>query len=136
MVRLVGIRKHLLARCEQEQRDARDAWRKARSELHDLKCRWRQALEDAKQQWIAARAEFFQMRTTSGQFKRHKAVYQRMKDAAAQLHLDAREAVPVCREAGRVFFVAVRRVAEAKMKQEKLNFMREELRAQNRPTDN
>ena len=132
IVKLIGLRKQLLVRREQEQREAREAWRAARAELRELKHSWREAQKKTQDLWIEARTEFFQMRSTSGEFRRHKAIFQRMKEAASQLHLEAREAVPVCRDAGRKFFAAVQSVAVAKKQQEKLNFMRDEINAQRR----
>jgi hypothetical protein len=69
------------------------------------------------------------MATTSGQFRKAKAVYERMKEEAAQLHLACREAVEAAKDKRRLFFAARRRVFEARLQQEKLIMMRDEIRS-------
>lgn len=128
--RLIVVRKQRIDRFERERNEARQAWRAARAELRATKQRWRDGVKEANEYWKEARAGFLSMTTTSGQFRRAKAVYERLKAHAAQLHLQAREAVAPCRSTREGFFQARRRVVEANRQQEKLVFLRDEVRQQ------
>lgn len=127
--KLLNVRKQRLDRLERERKDAREAWRETRQQLRTRKEEWRKALEDAKDFWIQARAEFFKMSTTSGQFRKAKAIYERMKSQAAQMQLECREIVKRCKSAKNEFFEARQRVLTANRQQEKLSILRDEIRA-------
>lgn len=128
LAKIIGVRKQRLDRLERESVQARAAWRGARVELRDAKQRWRASLQEAQAFWQQARTEFLTMTTTSGQFRKAKASYERMKSLAAQRHLACREAVLSCKEKRTHFFEARRHVLEAKRQQEKLVMMRDEIR--------
>jgi hypothetical protein len=130
--KLMGVRKQRISRFEQERNEAREAWRAARMDLRDVKERWRAAVQDAKDFWRQARDEFFQMATTSGQFRKAKAIYERMKTQAEQLHLESRQAVTPCRDTRQGYFAACQRVKDAYRQQEKLTIMCDEIRLSNR----
>jgi hypothetical protein len=124
---LISVRKQRLERFERERIIAREAWRQSRRDLNDAKIAWRDALEAAKNFWQERRAEFFSMLITSGQFRRAKANYERMRDDAAQLHLVAREAVVPCKQSRKEFFDSIKRVIEANRDMEKLSILRDEI---------
>ncbi|GJI87655.1 hypothetical protein [Duganella hordei] len=126
---LLHMRKQRLGRFERERNEARERWRGSRAALRKIKQRWQQALHQAKQQWMEARQQFLSMVITSGEFRRAKAAYERMKKEAAQLYLDCREQLQRSRRAGGEFFTACRRMLEASRQQEKLTVMRDEIRA-------
>jgi DNA-binding XRE family transcriptional regulator len=128
LAKIIGVRKQRLDRLERESIQARSAWRATRAALRDAKQCWRTALQEAQDFWQQARTEFLTMTTTSGQFRKAKAHYERMKSLAAQRHLECREAVLSCKEKRTQFFEARRRVLEAKRQQEKLVMMRNEIR--------
>jgi len=128
--RLIDVRKQRIDRLERERIEARHVWREARVRLHERKQRWRAAVQEAQDIWQQARAAFFQMSATSGQFRKAKAVYERMKVQAQQLHLESREAVRPCKTTRTAFFDARRRVMEANRQYEKLGLLRDELRLQ------
>ena len=125
------VRKQRLDRFEQERLQARTQWREARADLREAKQSWRQAKQDAKDFWQEARAGFFGMVTTSGEFRRAKATYQRMKDAAAQRYVECLDVVKRCKETRSGFFEAGVRLREGQREYEKLGMLREELRALN-----
>jgi hypothetical protein len=127
---LLHVRKQRLSRFERERNEARQAWRKRRADLCSLKLRWRRARDEAQDQWKAARASFSNMTITSGEFKKAKAVYERMKQQASQLRVQWQEERQACRSAGTVFFAARVVVLQANRQQEKLGFLRDEVRAQ------
>ena len=129
LVKIIGVRKQRLARLERECLDARLAWRTARNEIRASRQRWRDALLEAQEFWQQARAGFLSMTTTSGQFRKAKAVYERMKEEAGKLHLACGETVEVAKDKRRLFFAARRRVCEARLQQEKLVMLRDEIRA-------
>lgn len=128
---LIDVRKQRIDRLERERIEARHAWRDARARLRDVKQRWRCALQEATDHWRQARAAFLQMTTTSGQFRKAKGIYERLKTHAAQLHLECREAVAPCKATRTAFFEARRRVMDANRQYEKLGILRDELRLQN-----
>lgn len=125
---LLHVRKQRLGRLERERNETRLAWRDRRRDANGLKGRWREAREQTQVQWAAARAAFSDMRITSGEFRKARAVYERMRKEAAQLHVDSQQAMRACRAAGADFFEARRRVMEADRQQEKLGVLRDELR--------
>jgi hypothetical protein len=133
--KLIHVRKQRLGRLEIERNEARAAWRAARAELHAAKERWRAGERAAREFWKAARADFLSMATTSGQFRKAKAIYQRLQSAASELYLQAKQAVGICKERRVAFFAARRRVAEANLQQEKLNILRDEIRAATAPIE-
>ncbi|MGZ5801332.1 MAG: hypothetical protein ACXWJZ_11945 [Burkholderiaceae bacterium] len=126
--KLIVVRKQRIERLERERVEARVAWRAERQALRTLKERWRKAVEAAQNGWQAARAEFFRMAMTSGQFRCAKAVYERMKEDAAQLHMECRAAVAPCKTKKTEFFEARRRVMDAHRQHEKLTMLRDEYR--------
>lgn len=132
LAKVIGVRKQRLGRLERECMDARLAWRTARNEIRASRQRWRDAVQEAQEFWLEARTGFLSMTTTSGQFRKAKAVYERMKEEAAQLHLACGEAVETARGKRRFFFAARRRVCEARLQQEKLVMLRDEIRATQR----
>lgn len=129
--RLISVRKQRIDRFERECTEAREAWRAARLKLRELKARWRNALQEAKDFWRLARAEFFSMAITSGGFRKAKAIYERMKLQATQLHLECREAVLPCKDMRLEFFNARRRLLDANRQHEKLGMLRDEIRLMN-----
>lgn len=126
--KLLNVRKQRIDRFERERRDAREAWRRARRDLREAKERWREAREDAKNFWQQAREEFFRMSTTSGEFRKAKATYERMKGEAQELHLACNEFVNRAKVARIDFFEARLRVLQANKQQEKLSILRDEIR--------
>lgn len=133
--KLIFIRKQRLTRIEQECREARQVWRKARTEIGEAKERWRNALQESKDFWQESRKGFFAMAITSGQFRKAKAIYERMKAHAAQLHLECQEAVVRCKEKRTGFFEARKRVVEATLDLEKLGMLRDEIRLLTRQSE-
>jgi hypothetical protein len=129
--RLIMVRKQRIDRYERERTEARDAWRTARLKLREVKTRWHEAVEASKDFWQQARAEFFSMAITSGGFRKAKAIYERMKTHAAQLHLECREAVAPCKDSRRAFFDARRRLLDANRQYEKLGMLRDEMKLLN-----
>lgn len=127
---LLHVRKQRLRRFERERNEARQAWRAERSDLAACKERWRHARDEAHAQWQAARTAFSQMTITSGDFKKAKAVYARMKQAASQLRVEWQECRQACRIAGAAFFAARQVVLEANRQQEKLGLLRDALLAE------
>lgn len=127
---LLHVRKQRLSRFERERNEARQAWRAQRRALSTLKQRWRSAHRDAHEQWRASRAAYAAMTITSGEFKKAKAVYERMKKEASQLRVDWQEQRAACRVAGSAYFAARLVVLQANRQQEKLGMLRDEVRAQ------
>lgn len=126
---LLHVRKQRLSRLERERNEALQSWRLMRKKLHGNKLRWRRAQEEAREQWEAARQSFTDMVITSGEFRRAKAVYERMKKEAIKLRLDCKEIARASRAAGQFFFEAQQMVQDANKQQEKLGVLRDELRA-------
>lgn len=129
--KLLGVRKQRLDRLERERKEAREAWKTARAELREAKLRWREAVQGTKDFWAAARKDFLAMHTTSGQYQQAKAVYERMKQAAADERLHCLESLKKCKDRRNAFFAARQCVLTANRQQEKLSFMRDELRRLN-----
>jgi hypothetical protein len=126
--RLLGVRKQRLDRFERERREAREAWREARARLRGMKLAWRAAVDDTRAFWAQARREFMSMHTTSGQYQKNKAKYERMTQAAADERVRCLEALKFCRGRRSQFFAARARVLAANRQQEKLTIIRDELR--------
>jgi len=127
---LMHVRKQRLSRFERERNEAREDWRARRRDLAALKRRWCGARDAAQAQWQAARAAFSDMVITSGEFKKAKAVYERMKREASQLRVTWQEKRQACRAAGAVFFAARLVVLQAQRQQEKLGMLRDAVRAE------
>src|SRR5207244_8048713 len=89
---------------------------------------WRDAVQAYKDFWEQSRQDFFSMNITSGQFRKAKAIYERMKKEAASLHAKCIEAVHHCKEGATAFFEARQRVLQANKQQEKLSILRDELK--------
>ncbi|WEF32228.1 hypothetical protein [Pseudoduganella chitinolytica] len=68
------------------------------------------------------------MTTTSGDLRKAKATYERMKEDAARVYLAWREELVRCEQAQRTFFDALERVLAANRQQEKLAILNDELR--------
>lgn len=128
LARLLHVRKQRLGRLERERNEARQQWRAARATLRERKEAWRLALAAAHDFWQAARDSFLQMSTTSGDLRKAKAAYERMKEEAARVHLGWREQLGRCNAAQRTFFAALERVLAANRQQEKLGILSDELR--------
>ncbi|MFC5474014.1 hypothetical protein [Paraherbaspirillum soli] len=133
--KLIGVRRQRLDRLEFERIEARQQWRQQRTRLRQEKQGWSDAVAQAQDYWQQARAGFFKMATSSGQFRQSKAVYERLKQSAALLRQQARQTVAVCRSAGRTFFDANRHLSEARRQLEKLSILRDEIRLQRPPED-
>jgi len=126
---LIGVRRQRLNRLERERREAHEAWRGQRAALSKAKHSWRNAVAAAQDFWRQERAGFLRMTITSGQFRKAKAAYERMKNEAAKLHTQAKEQVHGARGAGHAFFEARQRVMEINRQVEKLGMLRDEIRA-------
>jgi hypothetical protein len=133
--RLLNVRKQRMDRLERERRESREAWKAKRVDLHDAVQRCRAARQATQDYWQQARAEFLNMVTTSGQYQKTKAIYARMKDAAAQCYLECQEEAAHCRAARDAFFEARRCVIHANKQQEKLGILRDEIRRLNQPVE-
>ena len=129
LAKVIGVRKQRLARLERECLDTRLDWRAARKEIGASRQRWRDAVQESQEFWQQARAGFLSMTTTSGQFRKAKAVYERMKEEAARLHLACGDAVKTAKDKRQLYFAARRRVWEARLQQEKLVMLRDEIRS-------
>ncbi len=128
--RLLGVRKQRLERLEREQREARRAWRAGRELLAGAKRRWREEREAAAEFWRGARADFFAMETSSGQFRAAKAGFERMKRQAAEQLLAWREQRAACRADGGAYFAAHEQLRQARRQQEKLSLFRDEIQSE------
>lgn len=126
--KLLNVRKQRLERLERERSEAREAWRKARADMRAAKERWRFAHKEAVAFWQQARADFFRLATTSGQLRKAKGIYERMKAQASELRLECNEFVKRGKTARTGFFEARRRALEANKQQEKLTILRDEIR--------
>lgn len=132
---LLKLRKQRIERFEQERRTTRAEWRRQRAGLRDLKERRRQALQDARDFWQQAREQFFSMVTTSGEYRKAKAIYERMKAEAAKLYEKWQDALGRCRSARTAFFVACKALSDARRQHEKLGLLRDEIRANSRRSE-
>lgn len=126
--KLLGVRKQRLDRLERERRETREEWKRCREEFRQKKLDWRKAVEDSKEFWVKARKEFLSMTTTSGQYQRAKATYERMKQSAADMRVTCLESLSGCKSARTAFFSARERVLAANRQQEKLTIIRDEIR--------
>lgn len=131
LILLSKLRRQRVERCEQERRVAREDWRAKRHELREAKLRRRAAQQEARDYWKQARAQFFSMFMTTGEYKKAKAIYKRMNDHAVQLYLECQEAVTSCKSARAAYFDAGEKLKEAQRQQEKLEILRQEIRVQN-----
>lgn len=129
--KLLSLRKQRLNRLERERRESRENWSDARAALREAKLQWRAAVQNTKDYWAQARKEFLTMHTTSGQYQKGKAVYERMKQAAADERVRCLEELEECKTKRSIFFEARKRVRTANLQQEKLTIMRDELRQLN-----
>lgn len=125
--KLIALRKQRLQRMERERNEARQAWRAERASLRTEKERWRAALEQAREYWRAARAAFLGMTITSGQFRKSKAIYERMKMEAADIRVECVQCAARCKEKRAAFFDLRRRCVEANLDHERLNILRDEM---------
>lgn len=132
---LLKLRKQRIERYEQERGLARARWRQHRAELRDLKERRRQAVQDAKDYWQEARQQFFSMVTTTGQYRKAKAIYERMKESASKLYEECQEAVSHCRSSRTDYFEACKALRDAQRQHEKLGMLRDEIRLQKRQSE-
>lgn len=128
LARLLHVRKQRLGRLERERNEARQHWRACRAMLRERKLARRQAVTAAHEFWRAAREGFLRMTTTSGDLRKAKATYERMKEDAARLYLDWQEELARCDAAQRTFFDALACVLAANRQQEKLTILNDELR--------
>jgi len=128
LARLLHVRKQRLGRLERERNEARQQWRDGRAALRERKEERRQAVSAATGFWQEARDNFLQMATTSGDLRKAKATYERMKKDAARRYLAWREELARCDAAQRAFFDAMARVLAANRQQEKLGILNDELR--------
>lgn len=133
--RLLGVRKHRLERLEREQRDAREQWRQRRGALRQAKLSWRDARQEAFDHWQRARQQFFAMETDSREFRAAQGGYERMKRDTGQRLLAWRDRAGESRAAGAVFFAAHRQLRDARRQQEKLDILREHIKATERRHD-
>ncbi|MES2743024.1 MAG: hypothetical protein V4754_19035 [Pseudomonadota bacterium] len=132
---LIAVRTHRISTFERARLRARQSWRLERAGLRRAAQDWRDAVEQSQQCWRDARAEFFAMRSTSGDFRRAKAVYERMKRAALELQAAAVRAVEPCRDARRAFFTARDQLREAQRQQEKLTILRDQIKLANQQAE-
>ena len=121
--KLINVHKRRLERMEREWRAARAVWRDRRRRIGEIKRQWRAAKQDAIDFWAQSRAEFFRMEITSGKFRTAKAVYERKKLDAEKIHLEAREAAMVARDAGRNYFECKRLLRAGHVRGEKLTML-------------
>jgi len=128
LARLLHVRKQRLGRLERERNEARQQWRECRALLRARKEERRQAVAVANEFWRAARAGFLEMTTTSGDLRKAKATYERMKEDAARRYLAWQEALARCDAAQQTFFGALAAVLAANRQQEKLGILNDELR--------
>ncbi|HEY8608145.1 MAG TPA: hypothetical protein VIM12_13605 [Noviherbaspirillum sp.] len=135
LVLLQRLRRQRVERYEQERMRAKAEWRRQRMALRDLKQRRREAQREAKEYWQRAREEFIGMTITSGQYRRAKTIYERMKEIAAQRYLDCQEAVAHCRLRRSGYFAACLQLQQAQRQHEKLEMFRQELRQRQQKGD-
>ncbi len=133
---LLNVRKQRLGRLERERNETRNAWREQRKIFRSRKQHWRDMSLQTKQQWQQARHEFLAMEMTNVQFRKAKAVYERMKKEASQLYVECQEELIRCRQAGEIFFDANRNALEANRQQEKLSILRDEIRTAEQVSEN
>lgn len=130
--KLLNVRRQRLDRYERERSAARNAWRDAREALREAKEQWRRLRREASEFWMEARAGYFRMTCTSGEFRKSKAIYERMKKQAAEQRLACLEHVEQCRQSRTAYFEARHRALQANRDQEKLKLLRDEIRSSNR----
>jgi hypothetical protein len=133
--KLLHVRKQRLERLERARSDARNAWRATRLDLREKKEEWRRADRETREFWQNARTEFFRKTITSGEVRKAKATYERMKTEAAGLRLHCDHAVNDCKTARAEFFAAREQALQANKQQEKLTILRDEMRLLNRQSE-
>lgn len=124
---LIAVHEHRLFQLERERQEARAEWREVRYSLREMNGRSKKAFEDTREYWEKKRAGFFSMVITSGEFRKAKSVYERLKQEAMQLRLKARETVPECRTAKERFFATAQKLIVERLHIEKLKIMRDEI---------
>ena len=133
--KLISVHKRRLERMEWETRQARANWRALRETVRTVKDQWRAAKQHALDFWTAARTEFFQMVISSGKVRIAKAVYERKKIEAEQIHLKSREAAQAARQAGHEYFVAKATLRAQHLHCEKFDILQKILHAKNNPVE-
>ncbi|AWL03531.1 hypothetical protein ACFOHT_05675 [Massilia oculi] len=128
MAELGRLRQLRTASAEREQLARRAAWRTARAALHAAVAAWRAGEARTMRDWQDARAAFFAMRCSGGQFRAAKAAYERGRREGAVARAAAQEQVGACRADGRRYFAAGEEVRRARKRQEKLRILDGELR--------
>lgn len=123
------------ASAERQQQALRAAWRRERAALHEATGAWREADRRAHHEWGEARAAFFAMRSTSGQFRAAKARYERACADSALQRAALHQAVDACRVAGRSFFAACAALRAARKRQETFALLEQELARQAAPDE-
>lgn len=130
MAELGRLRTLRTASAERAQLAQRGVWRAARESLRAQVAAWRAGEEKTLQDWLDARAAFFAMRCSGGQFRAAKAAYERGRREGTLARAAAREQAGVCRSDGRRYFAAGEEVRRARKRQEKLRILDQELRRQ------
>jgi hypothetical protein len=133
--RLIGVRKQRMDRLERERREAREAWKARLAELHETARQWRAAKQAATDYWLDVKAGFLNMVITNRQYQQAKAMYEHMKEEAADCYLHCHEAIAACRAGRDAFFAAKLTVIQANKQQEKLSILRDEIRLLNKPPE-
>ena len=124
---VIRVRQQRQQRLERERGAALRQWRAARAALAEVRHALREQRRAAADCWTTARADFFSMRSNSLEFRAAKASYQRLLQQAEQGLLAWRQHRAAAQHAGAAFFSARRDAALARLKQEKLQLLREEM---------
>ena len=124
---VIRVRRQRQQRLERERGAALRQWRAARAALAEARRALRVQRGAAAEHWTRARADFFSMRSDSLAFRAAKSVYQRLQQQAEQGLLAWRQQRAAAADAGAAFFDARRAAALARLKQEKLQLLREEM---------
>ena len=132
---LIGVRRQRLERQLQECGSARQQWRALRRQLRTHKLAWRDQLAAARHHWQRSRDGYFALTLSHQEFQTAKAVYERLKQAAAVTLHTWRAAAAASRQAGAAYFSARARARQAQLQQEKLTLLRAELAAQRPPEE-
>lgn len=128
MAELGRLRTLRTASAEREQLALRGAWRAARQGLHAAITAWRAGERQTQHDWQEARAAFFAMRCSGGQFRAAKAAYERGRREGALARAAALAQAADCRADGRRYFAAGDAVRQARKREEKLRILDGELR--------
>ena len=116
------------AGAEREQLALRKRWRQERAALRQAVEAWRAGERRTRDDWQAARAAFFAMQCSGGQFRAAKAAYERGRQGGALARAAAQEQAAGCRASGRRFFAAGEALRQARKRQEKLRILDQELK--------